>query len=53
MASTPSSAERHSRRRDFHAERVRQRAVSRAILLAVFLLAGAAMVLAAMSLFER
>lgn len=46
MASTPSPAERRGRRRDFHAERVRQRMVSRVILLTAFILAGSVAVLA-------
>ena len=53
MASTHPSAGRHSRRYDFHAERVRRRIISTIILLAAFLIAGAAMILAAMHLAGR
>jgi len=53
MASTQIVAARRGSRRDFHAERVRRRTLSRIILLAVFLFAGAALVLAAMSLIGR
>jgi hypothetical protein len=53
VASTHPSADRRSRRYDFHAERVRRRILSRMILLAAFLIAGAAMILAAMYLTGR
>jgi hypothetical protein len=52
MASDGEHSERRRSYRDFHAERVRQRLLWRAILLVVFVLAGAA-VLAVISLSGR
>ena len=53
MARTRNRSGRRRGNRDFHAERVRRRKLWRGILLAVFVLAGAAMVVAAMSLLGR